>query len=115
MAIYGSQCVPSYVLPEERDFCSYFDQLKYEETLKNPDNYFRIVKVMNFDILNHECRGDPLEKDLKEHFAIQNKYFVKYPKTNKKAVTRGALKNQNNVKQPLFIQKEFALNHFLNK
>ena len=71
--MYRSQYMPRYVPPEERDFCSYFDQLKYEETLKNPDNYFRNVKVINFDIINHECRGNPLEKDLKEHFAIQNK------------------------------------------
>ena len=115
MAIYRSQYVPRYVPPEERDFCSYFDQLKYKETLKDLDNYFRDVKVINFDIINHECRGNPLEKDLKEHFAIQNKDFVKYPKTDKKTVTGGALRNQNNVKQPLFIQKEVVLNHFLDK
>ena len=106
MSVYRSQYVPRYVPPEERDFCSYFDQLKYEEALKNPCNYFRNVKVINSDIVNHECRGDPLEKELKEHFAIQNKNFVKYG---------GALRNQNNVKQPLFIQKEVVLNHFLDK
>ena len=107
--------MPRYVPPEERDFCSYLDQLKYEETLKNPDNYFCNVKVINFDTINHERRGDPLEKNLKEHFAIQNKDFVKYPTTDKKTVTGGALRNQNNVKQPLFIQKEIVLNHFLDK
>ena len=96
MSIYRSQYVPRYVPPEERDFCSYFDQLKYEETLKNPDNYFRNVKVINFNIINHECMSDSLEKDLKEHFAIQNNHFVKYPK-----------RNQNNIKQPLLFKKRF--------
>ena len=82
--------------------------------LKNPGYDFCNIKVIHFDI-NHECRGNTLEKDLKEHFAIQNKDFVKYPKMYKKTVTGGALRNQNNVKQPLFIQKEVVLNHFLDK
>ena len=64
MSIYRSQHVLRYVSPGERDFCGYFDQLKYEETLKIPDNYFCNVKVINFNIINHEYKGDPLQKDL---------------------------------------------------
>ena len=56
-----------------------------------------------------------MEKDTKEHFAIQNKDFTKYPKPDKKTVIGGALRNQNNTKQPIFIQKETVLNHFLDK
>ena len=115
MSIYKSKYLPRYVPPEERDFFSYLDQLKYEETVNNTDNYFRNVKVINFDLMHHECRGDPLEKDTKEHFAIQNKDFTKYPKTDKKAVIGSALRNQNNTKQPIFIQKAAVLNHFLDK
>ena len=113
MSIY--RYVPRYVPPEERDFFSYLDQLKYEETVKNADNYFRSVKVINFDLIHHECRGDPLEKDTKEYFAIQNKDFTKYPKTDRKTVIGGALRNQNNTKQSIFIPKEAALNHILDK
>ena len=106
--------VPRYVPPKERDFCNYFDQLKYEEILKNPNHYFRNVKVINFDIINHDCRDDPLEKNLKEHFAVKNKDFAKYLKADKKEVTGSALRNQNSVKQPIFIQKEVVRNHFLD-
>ena len=31
-----------------------------------PDYHFRNKKVVNFDIIHHECRGDPLQKSYKE-------------------------------------------------
>ena len=107
--------MPEYVQPEERDFFSYLDQLKYEETLKNTDSYLRNVKVVNFELIHHKCRGDPLEKDTKEYFSIENKDFAEYPKNDQKRVIGGALRNQNSVKQPIFIQKEAVLNYFLDK
>ena len=115
MLICRNQYVPRYVPAEERDLCNYFDQLKYEETVKNPNRYFCNVKVVNFDIIHHQYRDDPLEKSLNEHFAIKNKDFSKYPKSDKKSVTGSTLKNQDNVKQPIHIQKDIILNYFLNK
>ena len=53
--------MPVYTPPEERDFLSYLDDLKYEETVKNADKYFQDVTVINFDMIHHMCRGDPLE------------------------------------------------------
>ena len=45
--------VPVYTPPKGRDFFSYLDELKYEETIKNTDNYFQNVKVVNFDLIHH--------------------------------------------------------------
>ena len=85
MSIHRNQYIPRYIPPEERDFCSYFDQLKYEEMMRNPDKYFSNVKVVNFDIIHHQCRGDPLGKSFNEHFAMKTiKDFTKYPKVDKK-------------------------------
>lgn len=84
ISIYRNKYVPGYVPPKERDFFSYLDQLKYEETLKNTDSYFQNVKVVNFELIHHKCRGDPLKKDTKEHFSIENKDFAEYPKNDKK-------------------------------
>ena len=33
----------------------------------NPNKYFKKKKVVNFEIINHECRSDPLKKSYKEH------------------------------------------------
>ena len=37
---FRSQYVPKYTPLEERDFCSYFDDLKYKQTMRDPNNYF---------------------------------------------------------------------------
>ena len=66
---YISQLVP----PQERDFLNYLDQLKYEETLIDPDAFFQNVKVINFDIIHHLRRFDPLEKSYNEHFVVRKK------------------------------------------
>ena len=46
---------------EERDFLSYLDDVKYEKFMENPDESFKKTKIINFDIINHQCRGDKLE------------------------------------------------------
>ena len=51
------------------------------------------------------CRGDPLEKDTREHLTIQNHAFKKYPKNDNKEVIGGALRNQDKTKQAIFIKK----------
>ena len=94
MSIYQTKYVLVYTPPEERDFFSYLDKLKYEETIKTTDNYFQNVKVVNFDLIHHVCRGDPLEEDAWGHFAIQNRDFNQYPKNEKQQVFGGALRNQ---------------------
>ena len=51
-----------YTPHKERDFLSYLDDLKYEETMKDHDAYFKSVQIINFDMIHHQCREDPLEK-----------------------------------------------------
>ena len=50
-----------YTPLEERDFLSYLDNLKYKETMKDPDAYFKSVQIINFDMIHHQCREDPLK------------------------------------------------------
>ena len=42
------------------------------------NNYFKVKKVINFDIIHHQGRGDPLYKSEKEHYTIRllKQYFV---------------------------------------
>ena len=39
----------------------YIDDLKYNEFIENTDEYFQKAKIINFDIIHHECKGDELE------------------------------------------------------
>ena len=39
------------------------------------NNYFKVKKVINFDIIHHQGRGDPLHKSEKEHHTIVKEDF----------------------------------------
>ena len=103
--MYRNKYVPVYTPPEERCFLSYLDDLKYEKTVKNIDKHFQDVKVINFDMIHHMCRGDPVDRSVCEHLTIQNSDFKKYPKNDKKKEVHGALRNQDKTKQEIFIRK----------
>ena len=52
--------------------------------MRDPDNYFQQVKVINFDIIHHVSRGDPSEKSYNEYFTAKNKDFNTYDEKDKK-------------------------------
>ena len=88
--------VNSYVVPYaenyfdlrwyKRDFFGYFNHCKYQEMIKNPSYYFSRKKVVNFDINNHECRGDKLERSYKEYKTIEKDDFKNFPENKKKTL-----------------------------
>ena len=44
----------------EHDLMPYIDDLKYNEFIESIDENFQKAKIINFDIIHHECRGDHL-------------------------------------------------------
>lgn len=79
------KCVNKYI-PDHIDqnlkwyeldaFLTYIDVLKYKDFIRNPDAQFKNAEIVNFDIIHHECRGDPLENSVKP--------MRPYPKRNLK-------------------------------
>ena len=45
----------------EHDLMTYFDDLSYEEFTSDTDGYFQNARVINFDMIHHECCGTPLQ------------------------------------------------------
>ena len=62
----------------EHDLMTYFDDLKYNEFAKDADSYFENVKLINFDIVHHECRGGKLQNPERYYKLIRNKDFENY-------------------------------------
>ena len=58
---FSNNYIPIYTAPEERDFLMYLDDLKYEKFMEDPDQSFKKTKIVNFDIIHHQCRGDKME------------------------------------------------------
>ena len=65
----------SELLWYERDMV-YIDHLKYKQMKHDPDHYFRNVKVVNFDIINHECCGYKLDGTYKSYKMIKMKILL---------------------------------------
>ena len=55
--------------------------------MRDHNNYFKTVEVINFDLIYLQCRGDPFENTENEHYAIKKNR----PKNIKKSVKRRLL------------------------
>ena len=94
----------------ERDgLLSYIDALKCEEFLKDTDCHFKTVQVVNFDIIHHECRGDPLQGSYKEYQTINKKDMDNYSSNSKKKIVNSAIRSD---RKDVFIDKKITLDYF---
>ena len=51
---------------------------------ENPDRYFKNKEVVNFDLIHHKCRGDPLKNTDKEYKTVKESNFQNYLKKDEK-------------------------------
>ena len=56
----------------DHDLLTYFEDLKYEESIENMDSHFANAKVINLDIIHHECQGDKLNNPREYYQTIKN-------------------------------------------
>ena len=68
----GEKYAPEYsenyfsLLWYERDLITYFNHLKYKEMTDDPNFYFKNKKVIHFDMIHHQYKGDPRKKKQKK-------------------------------------------------
>ena len=62
-----------------RDLMGYFDYLNYQDMSKQPTKYLEQKKVINFDIIHHKSRGDPLQGSYEGYQTVMLKDLEKYP------------------------------------
>ena len=55
--------------------------------LRDTDAHFKDAKIINFDIIRKQCRGEEVPKDiLVEYQTVRDNDVVKYPGTEQKAI-----------------------------
>ena len=64
----------------------YISWLDYKDMAYNPDDYLKNVKIANFDIINHECRGYPLQGTYKGYKTLEKNYFKNFSKDDEKKI-----------------------------
>ena len=93
----------------ERDLMRYYNWLDYKKMTDNPDHYMKNSKVVNFDIIHHECRSDPLKKSYDEHISIQKRDFLEHPKEDKKILSLQVVETKKNGR---WIKRDLIIEHF---
>ena len=65
--------------------------------------------MVNFDIINQECRGDKLTGTCKDYKAIKNEDLINYPKEEAKHVLSAAFRNK---RDDLWVKGDLMIKHF---
>ena len=91
--------IPPYVKPDlkwfERDgLMTYIDRLAYERFEEDRDTYLKKVNVINFDIINHELKGTPVEKDIKNYKTIYKRDPKQMPADDKDAALAACFRSK---------------------
>ena len=77
---------------------------KYERILQDLPDYFFNVKTLNFDIIHHESRGDPLPHSREYYQQIREEHFKNIRKEDDRYnFIRNAIKSRID---DIFIQKD---------
>ena len=93
----------------DRDLVTYYKWLDYKDMADNPDHYMNKVKVVNFDIIYHKCREDPLQKFYKEHKTLEKNDLKNYPENDNKDVLSAACRSG---REDLWIKRDLIFQSF---
>ena len=86
---------------------TYFDHCDYQDMSRDSTNYFSKKKVVNFGIIHHECRGDPLNGSYKDYKTVKG-----YSKGDKEKTLGGFFRN---IKRDDLLVKKDVLNKYFKK
>ena len=82
---------------------------KYEKICKNRKEYFENAKIVNFDIINNECRGDPLKNNMEHYQTIKKDDLKLVRKGDEGKFVASAIKSQRN---DVNVAKDVVVEHF---
>ena len=112
MSNFSTNYTPQYTPPEEQDFFSYYDDLKYEKFMQDPDNSLKKTKIINFDLIHNQCRGDKLDNSQQYYQTVFEENLATYKKQDKQKFVGSALRNQKEV--DILVERKIVSEHFTN-
>ena len=84
-------------------------EISWHTLIDDPDCYFKNKRVINFYIIHHGCRGDPLKKSYKEHKTVNNDNFKEYPEKEKNKTVSAIFRNKRGN---LWVQRDLMIEDF---
>ena len=106
--IYVNNYIPYY--PVNKD-CLHDTLLrdKYKKIQESKEEYFIQANVINFDIINHRCRGDPLENSVKYYKTIYQENLRRAKEEDINEFIGEAIKSK---RKDLYVNNEILNEHF---
>ena len=84
---------------------------KYEKINKNKKEYFENVKVVNFDIINSECRKDPLQNSVEYYQTIKQDDLKNVRESDKEEFISAAIRSR---RDDVNVARDILNQHFRN-
>ena len=88
---------------------TYINRLEYERFEEDRDKYLTNVNVTNFDIINHELKGTPLEKSIITYKTVYKKNLKQMPANDKDAALAACFRSN---RKDLNVNKELRDEYF---
>ena len=82
---------------------------EYEKINKDKKNYLKKTKIVNFDIIHHECRRDPLQNNVKYYETIHKQNLQRAKEEDKEDFISEAVKSN---REDLYIKNDIIHEHF---
>ena len=82
---------------------------EYERINNDKKKYFNEAKIINFDIINHECLGTPLKNTIKYYETISKKNLQRAKEKDREDFVSEAIRSK---REDLFIDKDVLNEHF---
>ena len=114
---FGNKYIQDYCPPDlpwyERDgLLTWYNQNKYAEFSKNPDEYLKNKNVINFDMIIAQCRGDNRQYSDKHYQTVVINHVKKILQREKKRALGASFHSE---RKDVNVEKNLALSHFLDK
>ena len=112
--IYTNRYIPLYVASdlkwyEQGGLMTYIDLMKNENFTRDRDLYLQNAKIVNFDIIHHECRGDKLNGSYKQYKTVVKNDLDKMPSNHKKEALGACMRSS---RKDLHVQRDLMLEYF---
>ena len=82
---------------------------KYQKINEDKEKYFSEAKIVNFDIIHHECHGDPLQNNVEYYQSIYKQNLQRAKKEDKEDFISEAIRSK---REDLFIKDDVLNEHF---
>ena len=111
MNTYVPKFVPKNLLWYEcYGLMTWYDQIKCEDFLRDTDQHFQQAKIINFDIIHRECRGEEVPKDLLKHYqTVNDKSVSDSPTPEQDQILSSAFRTD---REDIFFEKKTVKKHF---